>query len=31
MIGYRNASYTPVADAGRLYQWDWENLKKLLG
>ena len=31
MIGYRTGSYTPVPDAGRLYQWDWNNLKKLLG
>jgi hypothetical protein len=31
MIGYRDGEYTPVPDAGRLYQWDWENLKKLLG
>ena len=31
MIGYRDGAYTPVPDAGRLYQWDWENLKKLLG
>lgn len=31
MIGYRDGSYTPVPDAGRLYQWDWDNLKKLLG
>jgi antiphage defense system Thoeris ThsB-like protein len=31
MIGYRDGTYTPVPNAGRLYQWDWENLKKLLG
>lgn len=30
MIGYRQGSYTPVAGAGRLYAWNWENLKKLL-
>ena len=30
MIGYRNGSYAPVPDAGLLYQWDWDNLKKLL-
>ena len=31
MIGYRDGSYTAVEGAGRLYLWDWENLKKLLG
>ncbi len=31
VIGYRDGDYTPVSDAGRLYQWNWENLKKLLG
>lgn len=31
MIGYRDGNYTPVPGAGRLYQWDWDNLKKLLG
>jgi len=30
-IGYRDGDYTPVPDAGRLYAWNWENLKKLLG
>lgn len=30
MIGYRDGNYTPVPDAGRLYQWNWDNLKKLL-
>ena len=30
IIGYRDASYTPVANAGRLYAWNWENLKTLL-
>lgn len=30
MIGYRDGEYTPVADAGRLYAWNWDNLKKLL-
>ena len=31
MIAYRDGSYTAVDGAGRLYQWDWANLKKLLG
>ena len=31
VIGYRDGNYTPVANAGRLYRWDWDNLKKLLG
>lgn len=31
MIGYKDGKYTPVPNAGRLYSWDWENLKKLLG
>lgn len=31
IIGYRDGNYTPVADAGRLYVWSWENLKNLLG
>lgn len=30
VIGYRDRNYTAVPDAGRLYSWDWENLKKLL-
>lgn len=30
VIGYRDASPTPVPDAGRLYRWSWENLKNLL-
>ncbi len=30
MIGYRDGSYTPVPNAGRLYAWNWDNLKKLL-
>lgn len=30
IIGYRAGSYTPVPNAGRLYAWSWENLKKLL-
>jgi hypothetical protein len=31
MIGYREGTYTPVRGAGRLYAWNWENLKRLLG
>lgn len=30
VIGYKDGNYTPVPDAGRLYRWNWENLKKLL-
>ena len=30
IIGYRDSNPTPVANAGRLYRWDWENLKKIL-
>ena len=30
VIGYKDGDYTPVSDAGRLYRWDWENLKTLL-
>jgi hypothetical protein len=30
MIGYREGTYTPVPGAGRLYAWNWENLKRLL-
>lgn len=31
VIGYKDGDYTAVPDAGRLYSWNWENLKKLLG
>ena len=31
VIGYRDSSPTAVPNAGRLYQWNWDNLKKLLG
>ena len=31
VIGYRDGNYTSVPNAGRLYAWNWENLKKLLG
>lgn len=30
VIGYKNGDYTPVPNAGRLYKWNWENLKQLL-
>ena len=30
IIGYKNGKYTRVEDAGVLYKWNWENLKKLL-
>jgi len=30
LIGYRDGDYKPVPNAGRLYRWNWENLKKLL-
>lgn len=31
VIGYKDGNYTAVPDAGRLYAWNWGNLKKLLG
>jgi predicted GTPase len=31
VIGYKDGNYTQVPDAGRLYAWNWDNLKKLLG
>jgi len=31
VIGYKDGNYTAVPDAGRLYAWNWENLKKLFG
>lgn len=30
MIGYKDGDYTLVPNAGTLYRWNWENLKKLL-
>lgn len=30
IIGYKDGNYTPVPDAGRLYAWNWDNLKRLL-
>ena len=29
VIGYRDSSPTAVPNAGRLYRWNWENLKKI--
>ncbi len=31
VIGYKDGNYTAVPCAGRLYAWNWENLKKLFG
>ena len=31
VIGYKDGNYKLVPDAGRLYKWNWENLKNLLG
>jgi len=32
IIGYKDGKESwAVPDAGRVYSWDWENLKKLLG
>lgn len=30
IIGYKNGEFKPVPDAGRLYRWNWDNLKNLL-
>lgn len=30
IIGYKTGNYTPVPNAGRLYTWNWNNLKNLL-
>lgn len=30
IIGHKDGNYKPVPNAGRLYQWNWSNLKKLL-
>lgn len=30
VIGYKDGDYTPVPNAGRLYAWNWENLKRIL-
>jgi len=31
IIGYRDGNYSAVPNAGRLYRWNWENLKQLIG
>ena len=31
IIGYKDGDYTAVPNAGRLYKWNWDNLKKILG
>lgn len=31
IIGYKNGNYTSVPNAGKLYSWNWDNLKKILG
>jgi len=31
VIGYKDRNYTAVPNAGRLYTWNWNNMKKLLG
>ena len=31
VIGYKDGNYTAVPNAGRLYTWNWDNMKKLLG
>ena len=30
VIGYKDGDYTPVPNAGRLYRWNWENLKNII-
>ena len=30
IIGYRESNPNPVPDAGRLYRWNWDNLKNIL-
>lgn len=30
IIGYKDGNYTAVSNAGRLYSWNWDNLKRLL-
>jgi len=30
VIGYKDGDYTAVPGAGRLYRWNWDNLKKIL-
>jgi len=30
VIGYKDGNYTAVPNAGTLYRWNWDNLKKIL-
>jgi len=30
IIGYKDGNYTAVPNAGTLYRWNWDNLKKIL-
>ena len=30
VIGHKDDDYTAVPDGGRLYKWNWDNLKQLL-
>ena len=30
IIGYKDRTYTAVPNAGRIYAWTWDNLKRLL-
>jgi len=30
IIGYKDGDYTAVPNGGRVYSWNWDNLKKLL-
>ena len=30
IIGCRDENYTPVNGAGKLYRWNWDNLRKIL-
>jgi len=30
IIGYKDGNYNAVPEAGRLYHWNWENLKNIL-
>jgi predicted GTPase len=31
VIGYKDGNYIAVPNAGRLYTWNWDNMKKLFG
>ena len=31
IIGHKDGNYSPVPGAGRLYSWNWDNLKKVIG